>query len=63
MLRSKEAKKLLTKKEQRHLTEMKVNSMAAFERTRAFQISQLTENSNIEPCFECKFIAQKLGLK
>ena len=63
VLRTKTAKKLLTKKEQRHLTDMKIYSMATFERTRALQILQVEENPNIEPCFECKFIAQKLGIK
>ena len=67
MICTKLAKKILTKKEQRHLTKAGVNSMEAFRRTRAIQIeikNQVTINSRgIEPCFECKHIARKLGIE
>ena len=61
MIRTKQAKRLLTKGEQRHLTEMHVHSLAAFIRTRAAQIEQ-RKISPFESCFECRIIARKLGL-
>lgn len=59
MLRTKQAK-LLTKKERRHLTEMGIHSLATLRRTRAAQIAQA--RPDVEPCFECKTIARKLGI-
>lgn len=59
MLRTKLALKKLTKKEQKHLTEFNVKSMAGFLRTRKHQIGWI-ENGGREPCYECKHIARKL---
>lgn len=62
-IHTKLAKKVLTKKEQRHLTkDAGVNSMAAFLRTRKNQL-ELKQGTLIEPCFECRHIAKKLGLE
>ena len=57
MIRTKLAKKVLTKKEQRHLTEANIHSMAAMKRQVEFQ-----RNTDF-PCFECRHIASKLDLK
>ena len=62
MLRTKAARKLLTKKEQKHLTEMKISSLRAFKELRSAQVDMRGKNKT-EPCFECKAIAIKLGLK
>ena len=61
-IRTKAAKKILSKKEQAHLSEMGINSVESLKRTREEQIRQ-RETSPIEPCFECKAIARKLGLQ
>jgi len=57
MIRTKEAKKLLTKKEQRHLTE--IAGITCMGQMRE-QVEFL--QTHPEACFECKCIAQKLGL-
>ena len=70
MLKTKLAKKVLTKKDQRHLTEMNIHSMATFLTTRDAQI-RITERSlkdgltpgMAEACWDCKEIARKLGIK
>lgn len=63
MLRTKLARKVLTRKEQRHLSKVAgVHSMDAFLRTRKIQRKQKAE-SGIEPCFECKHIAKKLEVE
>ena len=64
------AKKMLTKKEQKHLSEIGIYSMASFLRTRKEQI-KMQEKSRTrghspgiaEPCFVCLRIAQKLGIE
>ena len=56
MIRTKKAKKVLTKKEQKHLTEVDINSMAALER----QIKFMKEE-NVR-CIECSHIHNKLML-
>ena len=70
MLRTKLAKKVLTKKEQKHLSEVNVHSMAAFIRTRAAHAEMREKNERDknnplapEPCFDCRHIALKLGLE
>lgn len=63
MLRTKIARKVLTKAEQRHLTAMGIHSMEAFKRTREAQVKMKTEEPRVEPCFECRTIARKLGLE
>lgn len=55
-IRTKLAKKLLTKKEQAHLTEGGINSMKSLRS----QIEFLKETGC--KCFECKHIAAKLGV-
>ena len=69
MIHTKLAKKVLTKKEQRHLTEMGINSMSVFLATRKDQIKMRKEADKEglppgigEPCWKCKIIAQKLGV-
>jgi len=61
MIRTKKAKKVLTKKEQRHLTESNIHTMAAMERQVAF-LKTYEGNPTIYPCWECRAIARKLGL-
>ena len=54
MIRTKLAKRMLTKKEQKHLTEAAINSMATLKR----QIDFMKDDKFA--CFECKHIAAKL---
>lgn len=57
--------KLLTAKERKHLREMDAGTLAAFRRTAAEQARMRRSNGGypvIEPCWECKFIARKLGI-
>jgi len=61
MLRTKTAKKVLTKKEQRHLTEMGIHTMAAMKRQVAFMKTDEGKPGTFH-CWECKTIARKLGL-
>jgi len=66
MLRTKLAKKKLTKKMQKHLTEMDVHSMADFERTlkRQRQLAREYErNTTIMICDICFYVAERLGMK
>jgi len=67
MIRTKLAKKVLTKAEQRHLTkDANVHSMEAFVRTIEFQRKCDEENRrkgiNVITCLTCKHIAAKLGV-
>ena len=63
MIRTKLAKKVLTKKDQRHLTEdAGIRSMTAFERTRKIQ-GEMRLSDGREPCFHCRSIALKLGIE
>jgi len=53
----------LTLKELTHLQDdAGVNTLAAFKRTREQQIA-MGENSPIETCWDCRLIAQKVGLE
>ena len=62
MLTTKQAKKVLTKKEQRHLTEMGVHSVRMFRITRETQLQRKEQYpDNPEPCWTCRIIAGKLG--
>lgn len=65
MLRTKLAKKVLTKKEQQHLTKAAdVHSMATFLEVRKYQKeNEGKENNPWETCQECLQIARKLGLE
>ena len=62
MIRTKLAKKVLRKKQQKHLTEMGITSMASFKRIREDQLKQKKEHPDIEPCWDCRMIASKLGV-
>jgi len=63
MIRTKLALKVLTKKEQKHLTkDAGVDSMAAFVRTRDYHKKWKKETGD-EPCYDCRHIAIKLGLE
>ena len=62
MICSRLAKKMLTKKDQKHLSKNGIHSMASFLKNREYQIKYMAE-SGIELCFECKHIAQKLGIE
>jgi hypothetical protein len=55
MLTTKQARKLLTKKEQAHLTEVGIHSMEGMLRQVAFMKEQSV-------CEQCKHIARKLNL-
>jgi len=62
MIRTKLAKKVLTKAEQKHLTKVGgIHSMAALERQVKFMLETEKETPN-SVCFECWHIAMKLGL-
>ena len=62
MIRTKLAKKVLTKKEQKHLTESGITSMAGMK-------NQIKHMKHLDPqnpgrvCWECWFIANKLKIK
>ena len=58
MLRTKLAKKVLTKKEQKHLTESGIRNMTAMQRQVDF--SRGKHPMNI--CLDCRHIAVKLGM-
>lgn len=62
MIRTKIAKKVLTKKEQRHLTNAGVHSMKTFLTTRKFHIGQ-KDIGGMDLCFKCRHIALKLGIE
>ena len=62
MIRTKLAKKVLTKAEQKHLTkEANINSMAELQRQVEFMKKHNPKDPS-EECFECFIIARKLGL-
>lgn len=61
MIRTKLAKKVLTKKEQRHLTESGITSMKTMQVQIDFQKEKNPEHPGMI-CWECWFIAQKLGI-
>lgn len=58
----------LTKDAKRHLKSEMIFTFTRFKEVAAYQavMRQIARNNNygyIEPCFECKRIAQKLGLE
>jgi hypothetical protein len=56
--------KALTAKERRHLKTVALcNTLEQFKRTAAEQARMRRKPGAIEPCWDCKFIARKLGLK
>ena len=69
MLTTKKARKVLTKKQQKHLTKMNIRSIAVFKASRAAQ-DEMREKSLAtgtpiglaEPCWDCCHIARKLGI-
>ena len=69
MIRTKLAKSVLNKKEQRHLTEVGINSMKQFLEVRKCQIRMEARDRKkglppgiAIPCYECVHIARKLGV-
>lgn len=65
MIRTKLAKKVLGKKQQRHLTEMRINSMREFKESRD-KLARLRKQNDNDPwyrCYECEEIERKLGVK
>ena len=68
MIRTKLAKKVLTKKEQKHLTESGIGSMDAMKRQVAHMQKLVAQDKEAGregvsfPCWDCKFIARKLNL-
>lgn len=54
----------LTTKEMKHLRETTIGrpTLAAFKRNREGQLAMI-EMAGIEPCWDCLFIAKKLGLE
>jgi len=71
MIRTKLALKVLMKKEQKHLTSVaNIHSMKKFITTREVQIKTTKKSLQdgmpigiAEACWECRLIAQKLGLE
>ncbi len=55
--------KKLTKEERKHLNNSGCRHISQFQRTINEQHKQRLENPNVEPCFECKWIAEKLEIK
>lgn len=53
----------LSKAELKHLKEMEIKDKAGLERTFADQAKSRKLFPKIEPCWECKFIARKLGFE
>lgn len=64
MLRTLKARKLLTKKEQKHLTEMNINTLAGMKRQIEFMKKRAEEDNYpmTVQCYDCFKIGQKLGL-
>lgn len=60
MLRTKLAKKLLTKKEQKHLSESNIHNMAQMKRQVDFIKTEKATGGFV--CFDCEHIAKKLKL-
>lgn len=65
-LRTKRARQKLTKKLQKHLTEMGIHTMAEFEKTRQLQrglqeIDKAAGGHGLQPCYECREIEQRLN--
>lgn len=62
----------LTKKEKKHLKEQEITTLTQFKTTREFQKKNLVKSIQdrkeympglMEPCWECKMIARRLGLE
>ena len=54
----------LTKKERKHLRQVAgCRSLSAFARTASQQAEMRAKNPQVEPCWDCRFIAKKLGLE
>lgn len=60
MLNSKEAKKVLSKKDQDHLTLHGINTMTAMRRQAVFMSKHKANGKSV--CFDCWIAAKKLGL-
>jgi hypothetical protein len=55
--------KRITKKELKHVKEMCGGTLQAFKQTREQQRKDKARNPDIEPCWDCRRIARKLGLE
>lgn len=54
----------LTKKEIQHLLDFGISSCEDLKKTRAIQIEHMKRNPEcVEPCWDCRTIAHKLGLE
>ena len=53
--------KKLTKKELQHLKDEQCNNTVVFQKTINHQ-HKFRQMGTTEPCYECKFIAKKLGM-
>ena len=69
MITTKQAKKVLTKKEQKHLSDVNIRSMEAFVSNRIQQVTMREASlatgmpiGHAEPCWDCCHIAKKLGI-
>jgi len=61
MIRGKKAKRLLTNREQKHLTEAGIRNRAALKRQVDWGITQWLKCYHM-PCWDCYHIALKLGV-
>ncbi|MCK4499602.1 hypothetical protein KAU11_03845 [Candidatus Babeliales bacterium] len=53
----------LTKKELKHLKDVNATTLDAMRRTFRAHVKMRKENPEIEPCWTCRGIAQKLGFE
>jgi len=62
MLRTKIAKRVLSKRDQNHLNDIAVHSTDVFETNREFHLKCVAEGL-ADPCPHCRSIAIKLGME
>jgi len=55
-------KSKLNKKELKHLKEMGITNKASWLRNLEHQ-KRLRDSGGVEPCWDCRFIAEKLGME
>ena len=56
-------KNILTKSEQKHLREANIKTLYDFKATRIGQKELESQFPKTKPCWECEYIARKLGLE
>jgi hypothetical protein len=54
--------KSLSKTEMKHLRSQEMTTLKQFKATADAHVRMRAENPQIEPCYECKNIARKLGV-